>query len=162
MRQHALPRFSVAAALCAALAACAPMGGGVTRVATPMAVDAARAAAVVSAYRAAHGLGPVRVDASLMAVAGAQARAMARADRLDHSVAGSFGARIEAGGVGTSNAVENVAGGYRDLRSVIEGWEASPEHDANLLAPAVTRLGIAAFHSAGSRLDPYWSLDMAR
>ena len=155
-------RAALAAPILAILAGCAGQGGGITRVATPIDVDSQAAARIVSAYRAAHGLGPVRVDPALTAVARAQAYGMARADRLDHSVAGSFASRIESGGVGTSSAVENVGGGYHGLADVFAGWEASPEHDANLLAPAMTRLGIAAAHSAGSRLDPYWSLDMAR
>ena len=62
------------------LAACST-GGGMRSV-TPIAVDAGRAAGLISSYRAQNGLGRVRVNSRLMAAAADYARAMGTRDKI--------------------------------------------------------------------------------
>src|SRR3954449_2496799 len=59
--------------------------------------DAATAAALISQYRASHGLPPVSVDTRLTQAAKAQARTVAEAGTLSH---GPFSSRMAAFGIG--------------------------------------------------------------
>ena len=128
---------------------------------TPIDVDLGGAAAMVSAYRAANGLGPVALSPALNAVAQAQADAMARADAVSHDLAGRFSGRLSAGGYPASVAVENIGAGYRSLADAFEGWRDSPGHRANLLRERVTEMGIAVATRPGTRYQSYWALVMA-
>jgi hypothetical protein len=120
---------------------------------------AAVAQAEISRYRAEHGLPPVTVDPKLMALAAEQARAMARADSLEHDVDRPFQVRVAS--YGPDVAVENIAGGTRDFTSTLVLWEHSPGHDANLRRAGVTRFGIASAPAPQSKYKVYWSLIMA-
>src|SRR3954453_6031208 len=57
-------------------------------------LDPAEAVAWLNAYRAKSGLGPVRLDAELTALAQAQADAMASADKVSHDLNGHFSVRL--------------------------------------------------------------------
>jgi hypothetical protein len=120
---------------------------------------AAVAQAAISHYRAEHGLPPVTADPKLMALAAAQARAMAKADSLEHDVDRPFQARIAS--YDPDVACENIAGGPRDFTSALVLWEHSPGHDANLRREGVTRFGIASAPAPQSKYKVYWSLIMA-
>lgn len=120
---------------------------------------AAVAQAAISRYRAEHGLLPVTVDPKLMALAAEQARAMAKADSLEHDVDRPFQARVAS--YDPDIAVENIAGGPRDFTSALVLWEHSPGHDANLRREGVTRFGIASAPAPQSKYKVYWSLIMA-
>jgi hypothetical protein len=67
-----------------------PIAPNVLRSIAAVHVDPAAAAAMLTAYRAAHGLGAVRLDPALTAMAQRQADAMVAANELSHDVAGSF------------------------------------------------------------------------
>lgn len=120
---------------------------------------AAVARAAISRYRAEHGLPPVTVDPKLMALAAEQARAMAKADSLEHDVDRPF--RVRVASYDPDIAVENIAGGTRDFTSTLVLWEHSPGHDANLRRAGVTRFGIASAPAPQSKYKVYWSLIMA-
>ena len=124
-------------------------------------VDPAAATAMLTAYRASHGLGPVWLDAALTAMAQRQADAMVAANALSHDVAGSFSARIEAARIDTPRSAENIGGGYYSTESAFTGWRNSPEHNANLLMPQATRFGIAIAKDARTRLRVYWAMEVA-
>ncbi len=117
------------------LAGCAlgPSGEPARGVVTPLRVDQAAARNAISAYRRAHGLGDVVLDPALQAVAQRQAEAMARANELSHTVAGTLPQRLAESTAARSAAVENVSAGYTTFASAFEGWRRSPAHDANLL-----------------------------
>jgi uncharacterized protein YkwD len=123
-------------------------------------VDAARA--MISGYRAANGLGPLTIDPELMKLASEQARAMAARDKLDHSVWLPFQERIQHSSFDAAIAVENIAAGYDTLAEAFSGWRASPPHRANMLNPAVTRMGIAAAYAPRSKYKVFWSLILAK
>ena len=76
---------------------------------------------------------PESIDADLRRAAQAQADAMASADLLSHTVAGSLPARLAAVQAGGRTSVENVSAGYPDLKAALAGWRRSAAHDANLL-----------------------------
>jgi uncharacterized protein YkwD len=57
--------------------------------------------------------------------------------------------------------VENVAAGYHTLAEAFSGWRDSAGHRANMLAPEVTRMGIAAVYVPGSKYKVFWALILA-
>jgi uncharacterized protein YkwD len=119
--------------------------------------DADTAAALISQYRAAHGLPPVSVDPRLTAAASAQARTVAEAGTLSH---GRFGSRMDAFGIGGVSA-ENLSAGSCTVDRVIARWAASPGHNVNLLMPEARRIGLARADSPGLGYGRYWALVLA-
>jgi uncharacterized protein YkwD len=125
-------------------------------------LDVAAARSMISGYRAGNGLGPVVIDPELMRLAGEQARAMAARNDLDHSAWRPFQQRIQQSSFDAAVAVENIAAGYGTLAEAFSGWRASPTHRANMLNPAVTKMGIAAVYAPASKYKVFWSLILAR
>jgi uncharacterized protein YkwD len=122
--------------------------------------DPVAAISKLNAYRAEKGLKPLRLDPALTAMAERQARAMAASETMSHDVAGSFSARLTAGGI---NAVagENLGGGYMSFDEALAGWRTSAGHDANLLMPGATRFGIALAKNPGAGYGAYWAMEVA-
>ncbi len=124
-------------------------------------LDAAEAATWLNAYRAKSGLGPVRLDPQLTALAQAQADAMAAADRVSHDLNGRFAVRLAASGVHASEAGENVCAGYFSTQDAMAAWAASPEHDVNLRMRSATRFGIALAKNPRSPWGAFWAMAIA-
>lgn len=116
--------------------------------------DTGRAVALVSRYRAAHGLRPVHADERLAAAAAQQARAVARAGALSHDVGTTFKSRMAAY-AGNTAAAENLSMGPSSVEGALERWKKSPGHNANLLMPEARRIGMA--HDGR-----YWALVLAQ
>ncbi|MBX9740374.1 MAG: CAP domain-containing protein [Beijerinckiaceae bacterium] len=119
------------------------------------------AAALISRYRAAHGLGPVKVDPILTRAARQQAQAMAAAGVLSHDIAGGLNSRLRAVGYANVPMAENVGAGHRSLQAAMESWQRSPGHQANLLMSSATRVGIARVDAPGKPYGVYWALVLA-
>ncbi len=124
-------------------------------------LDPAQATAWLNAYRAKSGLGPIRLDHDLMALAQSQADAMAAADRMSHDVKGNFASRLAAAGVRVGEAGENVCAGYYSTAEAMEAWRRSPEHDVNLRIDAATRFGIGLAKNPRSRWAAFWAMAIA-
>jgi uncharacterized protein YkwD len=126
-------------------------------------VDAAAAARLISAYRATEGLGPVRVDPTLGAIARRQAAVQAAAGHIGHDLGlGTLDRRAEAAGYDYAAIAENVAANYPTLGAVFMAWQKSDEHRRNMLMPAVTEIGIAVVQAPGTRFKTYWALELGR
>jgi hypothetical protein len=133
-------RTAIAPVLALALAGCGeealrtgPIDSRILHSLASVHVDPPAATAMLNAYRASRGLGPVRLDPALNAMAQRQADAMVAANALSHDVGGSFSSRLAGAGVDATEAGENVGGGYYSTEEALTGWRGSPEHDANLL-----------------------------
>ncbi|MFD1332257.1 CAP domain-containing protein [Methylopila musalis] len=124
-------------------------------------LDRQAAADMISELRRSNGLGPVRLDPDLNRMAEQQAQAMARADKLSHSVSGSLKERIARSGYRNGGIVENIGAGHDTLADAFTGWRSSPPHLRNLLAPGMGRMGIAAARAPHSRYEVFWALVMA-
>jgi uncharacterized protein YkwD len=124
-------------------------------------VDPAEAVRILNAHRAGRGLGPVRLDPTLTAMAQSQSDAMARADSLSHSVGGSFGSRVHAAGLDAGYSAENLGAGYFSTQEAFDGWKKSAGHAANLVMPQVTRIGIALAKNPQTRYGAWWTLVLA-
>jgi uncharacterized protein YkwD len=125
-------------------------------------LDAASAASMISGYRANNGLPAVAVDPALMKLASAQARAMARRDKLDHSVARDFTSRLQGAGYRARAAAENISAGYHTMAEAFSGWRDSPPHRQNMLLGGATRMGIAAVYAPKSKYKVFWALILAQ
>lgn len=121
-------------------------------------MDAGVVAKMVSAHRAAHGLGPVKVDAKLNRAAQYHVEAMARQMTVSHDTGGDFSSRMDAFGIGGWSA-ENLAAGYRTAVDVVSGWQTSYSHNANMLKPMMRKVGVAS--SVGADGRTYWTLVLA-
>lgn len=123
--------------------------------------DSAEAVRILNAYRAGKGLGPVRLDSTLTAMAQRQSDAMAASDDLSHSAAGSFNSRVNAAGLDTVRAAENLGAGYYSTQEAFDGWKKSSGHEANLSMPQATRIGLALAKNAQTRYGAWWTLVLA-
>ncbi|MGL4325779.1 MAG: CAP domain-containing protein [Beijerinckiaceae bacterium] len=117
--------------------------------------DAAVIARMVSAHRAAHGLGPVRVDGKLNRAAQHHAEAMARQMVMSHDAGGDFSSRMDSFGVKGWSA-ENIAAGYRSANEAFSGWQTSYSHNTNMLKPMMTKIGLASSVGGDGRI--YWTM----
>lgn len=151
------------AALAVALSGCVGATGtevDPTRYAAtaPVSVDPATAAAMVSAIRARHGLGPVTVDPELNRLAQQQADAMAAAGEMSHTVLAPFGRRM---GGRFAAAAENLGAGYQSMAEGMVAWETSPSHLANMLHPELTHIGIASAFAPQSPYRNFFAMILA-
>jgi uncharacterized protein YkwD len=124
-------------------------------------VDAAAAASMISGYRANNGQPAVTLDPHLMAMAEAQAAAMAKRDKLDHNAGKPFITRLKASGYDARLAAENIGAGYHTLAEAFSGWRDSPPHKANMLLKDATRMGIATAYTPSSKYKVYWAFIIA-
>ena len=116
-------------------------------------------AEMISRYRQAHGLSTVKTDPQLTAIAERQAKAMAASGIMDHSVAGSFSARISS--VRTGIAAENIAAGTKTWAETFHMWQTSPGHNANLLQSRADIVGVAVARNEQTRYKTYWAMVIA-
>jgi uncharacterized protein YkwD len=116
-------------------------------------------ASKISQYRRAHGLSGVSSDAQLTGIAERQARAMAGRGVMGHSVAGPFTTRIASANAGSAG--ENIAAGTRSFAETLLLWKSSAAHNANLLLPGATRVGISVAYSGQARNKAFWAMEIA-
>jgi uncharacterized protein YkwD len=124
-------------------------------------LDAAAARDMIALYRRNNGLGGLTLDPALMEQAKIQAQTMASQDKLSHEVRGTLTDRLNKAGFQKSAAVENVSAGYDTMAEVFSGWRNSPSHNANLLSPKMSRMGVAAAYNPKARYKVFWALVMA-
>jgi uncharacterized protein YkwD len=124
-------------------------------------LDEAAAASMISEYRTRNGLPAVSLDPALTDLARAQCAAMARRDKLDHNAKKPFLQRLRKSGYLAKRAAENVGAGYHTLAEAFSGWRDSKPHNANMLMPGATRMGIAAVYTPASKYKVYWTLILA-
>jgi uncharacterized protein YkwD len=131
------------------------------RAAAAVHLDPQAALAQLNAYRASKGLSPVRLDPSLDVLARHQADAMAASGRLSHNVGGAFMTRLASDHIDAGEAGENLGAGYYSLDDAMAGWKGSAEHNANMLRPGFTRIGVAIAKNARTSYGVYWSMEFA-
>ncbi len=128
---------------------------------SPVVLDEQAAAVAISRYRAQHGLGPVIVDPTLIRAASLQADSNARAGRLSHDLGGRFELRMKQAGLGRTHTAENLSAGSDTFAQVLARWQASAEHNRNMLIPQIRRIGIARADAPDTRFKRYWALVLA-
>lgn len=122
--------------------------------------------ASVNRVRAAHGLVPMQLNASLNAAAQGHSATQAAAGAIFHvTPSGSDpGDRIAQTGYRFSTWGENVAAGYRSADAVMAAWMRSPGHCRNILNPGFTELGVGYVKLPNDRSNffDYWTQVFAR
>lgn len=121
--------------------------------------DTAVAVAMVNQHRAANGLPPVKADGTLVRAAAHQTAAMVRLGTMSHDAGGEFSSRVRSFGI-RGVAAENLGYGYNDIGHAMAGWKSSSGHNANLLNPAVRRIGVVGQIGGDGR--PYWTMILAQ
>lgn len=127
-------------------------------------VDPAAAMAALNAYRAANGIRPLSLNATLGRVAQAYAEHMAERGEMNHALEpwGPIDRRLKTAGYAYATAGENIGEGYRDFAEVFEGWKRSPSHDRGMKDADMTEMGIASAYNAGAPYQVYWCLVFAK
>ncbi len=92
--------------------------------------------------RAAHGLAPLRISATLQRAALAHSKDMAAKGYFAH---GDFATRMRQHGVQAPRVAENIgwATGRNRARAVVRMWMSSPPHRANVLRAGFRAVGVA-------------------
>lgn len=106
--------------------------------ANPLASDA------LNTLRAKNGLAPVAYSQTLESAARRHAVDMANASLFSHtgSDGSDVGARVQDAGYGWCVVAENIAKGQIDLTEVMQAWDASPGHHANMMSRDVTEFAL--------------------
>lgn len=154
-------QLSAAALLCALLAGCAqtkpdirvggddphdmqlmPAGKATCLATSP--TQNSHGAAATNAVRRKAGLPPVQPDPVLARVAAQHACDMAKRGRMTHqgSTTAGPGPRVKAAGYAPLVTAENIAAGPYSQEGVLQAWNASGGHRANMLIPQVRDYGI--------------------
>jgi uncharacterized protein YkwD len=111
-----------------------------------------------------EGLTTLRAEARLARAAQLHADQLARAGRLDHVLQDAPYPRPEdrlaAAGYSWQAYGENLAFGYPDARTVVEGWMNSPGHRANIVGAGFTEIG--AGHAADAAGRVYYAQVLGR
>lgn len=107
---------------------------------------------LVNQERQAQGLAPLAVNARLTEAAAIHAGQMVSFNRMEHTLPEAqypgLVDRINAVGYRYSSAGENIAYGYSNAASVMNGWMNSPGHRANVLSTGFTEIGVAVAYTS--------------
>jgi uncharacterized protein YkwD len=115
---------------------------------------------LTNAERHDAGCSALRLDTRLRTAARRHSAEMARFGYFSHTGQNGSdpGRRMRDAGYPTSGGwAENIARGYPDPASVMDGWMNSPGHRANILNCSLRALGVGVVRSQGGRV--YWTQD---
>ncbi|MGD8604842.1 MAG: CAP domain-containing protein [Anaerolineales bacterium] len=115
---------------------------------------------LINAERAGQGLPPLAFDGRLGQASRLHSQDMADNNFFSHtgSDGSTFDERISAAGYTWYSAAENIAAGYPDAASVVQGWMNSPGHRANILGD-YEHIGVGYAYNAGSTYGRYYTTD---
>ncbi|MDB5081264.1 MAG: SCP-like extracellular, partial [Chloroflexi bacterium] len=116
---------------------------------------------LVNDYRRAHGLGRLDYQPILQKAADWMSQDMAEKNYFSHTDSlgrdpfkRMAGFSYNGGWMG-----ENIAAGKGTAGEVFNQFKGSPIHNANMLKPQYSKLGVARHHRPGSTYGWYWTLD---
>lgn len=122
---------------------------------------------LINEYRAEHGLPCLSVSPTLNQAADWMSEAMGTLGFFSHNEPpcdedgctgrDPFERMRDFGHVGWTAAAENIAAGYSSALAAFEGWKRSPGHNANMLSPHLTAIGIGRVEVPGSTYGVYWT-----
>jgi len=111
---------------------------------------------LINGYRTSTGAQPLVISQTLSQAATFLAQDMATTGVLSHtdSLGRDFVTRMADCGVTGLFVGENIAAGFTTPQAVFNAWQASPEHNANMLNRNFSQVGIA-------EVNGYWVTDFA-
>lgn len=121
---------------------------------------------MVNAKRAAAGLKPLTVNATLMAEAQRFSGVQADIGKVTHrgTDGSNAGQRLTRAGYRWAFYGENLAAGQETAEEVVAAWMASPTHRANLLTPKAREIGIGHTFRANDQAGyyDYYTMEIGR
>src|ERR1700682_3276267 len=126
-----------------------------------------RVVTLTNDLRKQQGLQPVQPESRLTEAARYFAAYIAKTDKLDHDADGSTPAdRVKKRGYGFCIIAENLSYEYafagftpnRLSENFVRGWNESPTHRSNMLAPDVTQIGLGV--APGSKSGEYYAVQV--
>src|SRR5215213_7857888 len=114
---------------------------------------------LLNAYRGELGLAPVTLNSELGAAAAYHSVDMAANNYFDHYLfdGTDAGTNIQNFGYTGFPYAENIAAGMETAQEVMIGWQNSPEHNATMINPQFTEVGIGRAYGEGSHYGWYWT-----
>jgi uncharacterized protein YkwD len=122
------------------------------------AVDPASSLTMINQYRTNKGLSPLIWDPALARIAQAQSDDMARIDRVHSTEEAQLPSQLAGAGIGYNAFLANFSAGYRTFAEAFSGWRESKVHDATMLLPGGSRVGLATTYAPNSKYKIYWTL----
>jgi uncharacterized protein YkwD len=115
---------------------------------------------LINQYRAENGLKPLALSQTLSEAADAHSRDMAGNNFMSHD--GSNGSQPENrmrdnGYTAFSWSAENIFAGDKSAAEAFAWWKSSPGHNANMLDPKLSAIGIGRAGNPDSDLGWYWT-----
>lgn len=116
---------------------------------------------LINNERATHGLAPLTLDPLLSAAAQGHSDDLAVNNFVSHDSSDGrvFWDRMVASGFPALRGGEVVAAGYPGPSELVRGWMGSPPHQAILLMPELTHLGVGHAWRGGTTYGHYWTVD---
>lgn len=161
MKSHVIRHSGFTLVLFAALGLAACSGGPKPEVSaiytrldkSGASIDTNAALSMINAYRQSKRLPPLTEDQALSSEAATIASSAAREDKS------TFGEMPDmAQGASGSSRIVRVSAGYYTVAEAFSGWRGVAQHDAAMLAPNATRLGIATALAQNAKYKVYWTL----
>ena len=118
----------------------------------------------INKYRRSKGARPLEVDTQLVVIADWQAEDMAGNNYFSHTDSLGRDPFVRMGEFGfTYNTWrgENLAAGVSDGKEAFELWRKSPGHNANMLNPNFTRIGISVVCHDDTTFECYWASELS-
>jgi hypothetical protein len=114
---------------------------------------------LLNAYRGELGLAPVTLNSELGAAAEYHSADMATNNYFDHYLfdGTDAGTNIQNFGYSGFPYAENIAAGMETAQEVLTAWQNSPEHNATMINPQYTEIGIGRAYNEASHYGWYWT-----
>lgn len=112
-----------------------------------------------NALRAQAGCAPLTLAPALMRAAEAHSAEMAAHDYVSHTGLDGSSPQQRALATGYAGLAgwENVAAGYSTAAAVVQGWQASPGHRANMLNCDLREVGVGMAENDAGSYGVYWT-----
>ena len=122
--------------------------------------ETGRFLALINRYRAQNGLKPLSLDKKLQRAAQWMSNDMAAKNYLDHRDSRGrdpFRRMAAFGYAYNTYKGENIAAGQQTAAKAIRSWQDSKPHNANMLNPKFTVIGIGFAYGKKSKFGWYWA-----
>jgi uncharacterized protein YkwD len=114
---------------------------------------------LINAYRGSNGLAPLSLNYQLGAAADYHSYDMATNNYFDHYLFDGTDPATNMRNFGYTGSItgENIAAGMATAQEVLIAWQNSPSHNAGMLNPNFTEIGIGRVYGEGSYYGWYWT-----
>ena len=115
--------------------------------------------ALINDYRGQHGLASLTLNPTLGEAAEFHSQDMAVNGYFEHTAPNgtTFDQNIRSFGYGGSTMGENIAAGMETAAEAMVAWQNSPEHNAGMLNPNFSEIGIGRHYEPNSQYGWYWT-----